>query len=389
MTHQRPLEGVRVVSVADHYPGPFASMLLADWGADVVNVERPGGDPARAFPAFHAALARGKRSAVLDLKAPLALDAFYALVRTADVVIEGYRPGVARRLAIDHPTLRRIKPDLVYVSISGFGQDGPYRDAPAHDLNVQALAGVIAQDPNVAKASPPEPPRAALADLSAGHAAAQAVLLGLLRRAGDGEGSYTDVAMLDCALTVVATDMVAALDRTAGPGLEYEAGYGLFVCADGESLALGIANDQHFWEGLVAVLSLAPTLRDLTGPERIARRTELQQHLAVAFRREPRGTWLARFEQLGVPAAAVNDLHDVVHDPQVVARGMLVTGPGGAAPRFVRQPLTIDGTRWGPRSGVPGLGADTRRVLAAAGVPDYVVSQLAEHAATAPAPAAR
>ena len=139
-----PLDGIRVVSLAEQYPGPYVTALLADLGADVIQVERPGGgDPTREFPGFHEALARGKRSAVLDLSDPRGRAAFLTLAAGADVLLEGYRPGAMSRLGLGHEVLREANSALVHVCVSGFGQDGPYRDRPGHDLSYQALAGTL------------------------------------------------------------------------------------------------------------------------------------------------------------------------------------------------------------------------------------------------------
>jgi crotonobetainyl-CoA:carnitine CoA-transferase CaiB-like acyl-CoA transferase len=138
-----PLAGYRVLSLAEQYPGPFATLLLSDLGADVIQLERPGGDPARRYPEFYAALNRGKRSAAVDLKHPGGVPAVAALAARADVVLEGFRPGVLDRLGLGAEQLTAANPALVHVSISGFGQTGPYRDRPAHDLTYQAMAGLL------------------------------------------------------------------------------------------------------------------------------------------------------------------------------------------------------------------------------------------------------
>ena len=138
------LDGIRIVCLAEQYPGPYATLLLADLGADVILVERPGsGDPARQFPGFHAALSRNKRSVVIDLKAEDGRRQLRDLVASADVLMEGFRPGTMERLGFGYAAVELLNPKLVYVSISGFGQSGPYRDRPAHDLSYQAIAGFL------------------------------------------------------------------------------------------------------------------------------------------------------------------------------------------------------------------------------------------------------
>jgi crotonobetainyl-CoA:carnitine CoA-transferase CaiB-like acyl-CoA transferase len=139
-----PLEGIRVLESAHQYPGPYCGMLLADMGAEVIKVERPdGGDPARQFSLFFQSINRNKKSVTLDFKVPAAREILYRLAAQADVFTEGFRPGVASRLGLDYPTLEKVNPRLIYCSISGYGQAGPYRDRPGHDLNYQAATGML------------------------------------------------------------------------------------------------------------------------------------------------------------------------------------------------------------------------------------------------------
>ena len=139
-----PLEGIRILESAHQYPGPYCSLLLADLGAEVIKVERPGvGDLARQLPDFFQSINGNKKSLALDLKSPVARKILYRLVEVSDVFMEGFRPGVASRMGIDYPTLRKINPRLIYCSISGYGQEGPYRDLPGHDLNYQAMTGML------------------------------------------------------------------------------------------------------------------------------------------------------------------------------------------------------------------------------------------------------
>ncbi|HEY1973596.1 MAG TPA: CaiB/BaiF CoA-transferase family protein, partial [Pseudonocardia sp.] len=204
MTTSRPLAGYRVLSLAEQYPGPFATLLLSDLGADVVQLERPdGGDPARRYPAFHAALNRGKRSIALDLKQAEGLATARALIAHVDVLLEGFRPGVMHRLGLGPATLTATNPGLVYVSGSGFGQSGPYRDRPAHDLSYQAMTGLL--DPVTA---PDQLPILSLADLAAGLFAAIAALTGLAGRAGNGgRGGVYDVSMFDTLVSLMTTHL--------------------------------------------------------------------------------------------------------------------------------------------------------------------------------------
>jgi crotonobetainyl-CoA:carnitine CoA-transferase CaiB-like acyl-CoA transferase len=347
----RPLEGLRVVSLAEQYPGPFATMLLGDLGADVVQVERPaGGDPSRAFPGHFAALNRGKRSVALDLKTSEGLAACRELIEGADVLLEGFRPGVLARLGLDPAELTAANPGLVVVSISGFGQDGPHRDRPAHDLTFQALAGLL--DPHAS-----DVPAVPLADVVSGLFAAVAALTGLAGRATTGRGGHYDVAMLDSLLSLLATRLVPAANGAAPDTLGDDPGYGLFTTADGRRLALSIAFEDHFWRALCAALDL-PDLADVRGPERLARRDELRGRLAARFAEHDAEHWEAALA--GVPCGLVRTPAEVLADPHLAARGLLQQVAGQTV---LRQPLVVDGAGPGPTRGVPGLGEHTATVL--------------------------
>ncbi|MEJ2864770.1 CaiB/BaiF CoA transferase family protein [Actinomycetospora flava] len=352
-----PLHGCQVVSLAEQYPGPFATLLLSDLGADVVQVERPeGGDPARAFPGHFAALARGKRSVALDLKSDAGRSACRALVDRADVLLEGFRPGVLARLGLDPAELTGTNPGLVVVSVSGFGRTGPRRDQPAHDLTFQALAGLL--DP-----ASPAMPGLALADLAAGLFATVAALTGLAGRATGGQGGHYDVAMLDAVMALAMTRLVPAANGMAPDRLGDDPGYGLFATADGGWVSLSIAFEDRFWRDLCTAAGL-PDLADVPGADRVARREELRGRLAGRFAEHDLAHWRTVLD--GVPCTAVvRGPDEVLADPQIDARGLLA--PVGGQ-RFLSQPLVVDGERPGPRRGVPGLGEHTAEVLGEAGV---------------------
>jgi crotonobetainyl-CoA:carnitine CoA-transferase CaiB-like acyl-CoA transferase len=366
----RPLAGIRVISLAEQYPGPLATLLLSDLGADVVQVERPGtGDPSRAFPGLYQALNRGKRSAALDLKDPDGVAACAALVAGADVLLEGFRPGVLARLGLDPADLARAHPALVQVSVSGFGQTGPYRDRPAHDLSFQALAGLL--DP-----AAPTVPHLALADVCSGVFTALAALCGLAGRASTGRGGRYDVAMFDTLVSFIATSLVPAANGTGPDTLGLDPGYGLYPTSDGRWLALSIAFEDHFWRALCAATEL-PDLAAIPAAERASRRDELREVVAARLATRPLRHWEGLFVDAGVAHGAVQDLDELLADPQLAARDLLQSIPTADGPRrYVRQPLTVDGTAPGPVRGVPAVGEHTREVLAEAGLDRPRVEQL-------------
>ncbi|GAA4700143.1 CoA transferase [Pseudonocardia yuanmonensis] len=359
-----PLTGYRVVSLAEQYPGPFATLILGDLGADVVQVERPqGGDPSRIFPGHHAALNRGKRSVALDLKTPEGLAACRALVARADVLLEGFRPGVLARLGLDPADLSAENPGLVVVSVSGFGQDGPYRDRPAHDLSFQAVAGLL--DPDA-----PVVPPAALADVAAGLFAAVAALTGLAGRVHSGRGGHYDVGMFDALVSFVVTRLVPAANGMPPDSLGQDPGYGLFATADGRWVSFSIAFEDHFWRALCVALDLA-ALAEVRGPERAVRRDEIRGVLAERIAAEPLAHWEKILPAAGVAYGAVQDLAGLVDDPHLQARGLLQSV---GEHRYLRQPLVVDGDAPGPRTAVPALGEHTEDVLREAGVADETVA---------------
>lgn len=264
----RPFAGLTVLSMAEQYPGPYATMILSDLGADVVLVERPqGGDPAREFPSFFESLNRGKRSVVIDLKAPEGRQALLALAADADAVLEGFRPGTADKLGVGYEAIQAVKPDVVYVSISGFGQDGPYRLRLGHDVSYQALAGLLYERATLPDPGPP--PSVLVADLSAGMFPALAMVTGRLRRERHGQGSYIDVAMSDGLVSWMTTHLHPLLNDLGAPDLPPEAAYGLFHTADGRVISLSIFHEDRFWKRLCELCGM-PDIADLSGAERRA-----------------------------------------------------------------------------------------------------------------------
>jgi crotonobetainyl-CoA:carnitine CoA-transferase CaiB-like acyl-CoA transferase len=399
----RPLAGYRVLSLAEQYPGPFATLLLSDLGADVVQIERPGGgDPSRRYPAFHAALNRGKRSAALDLKDPDGVAAVRALAARADVLLEGFRPGVMDRLGLGADRLMAENPGLVYVSVSGFGQTGPYRDRPAHDLSFQAMTGVL--DAGVLESGVPHgaargaPPVLSLADLTSGLFAAIAALTGLAGRAGGGRGGtahdgngphgvgrggHYDVSMFDSLISLMTTHLVPRANDAAPETLGDDPGYGCYPTGDGRWLSLSIAFEDHFWRALCGVLDLG-RYADLDGMARVERRTELRAAISEALGTRPLAAWEPELTAAGVPFGAVRSPEELLGDPHLHARGMLTRV---SEEIHLRQPLVIDGHAPGPRTGCPALGEHTAAVLAEAGLEPAQVAAVLRRGTSAQAPA--
>jgi crotonobetainyl-CoA:carnitine CoA-transferase CaiB-like acyl-CoA transferase len=357
------LEGIRIVSLAEQYPGPYATLLLADLGADVILVERPGvGDPARQFPAFHAALNRNKRSVALDLKADGDKDRFRDLVVSADVLLEGFRPGTMGRLGLGYEAMASINPGLVYASISGFGQTGPYRNRPAHDLSYQALAGFL--HGQAATRSTQLPSDIAVGDLSSGMFAALGILAALLARTRTGKGTYIDVSMTDGLVSWMSVMVGPVMNEEPLADIATEPAYGLFECKDGKLLSLSIAHEDWFWKPLCTLIGM-DDVADLKRAQRTQREIELVARIGKAIAAAPRGKWAEKLDAAGIPWGPVNTIEEVASDPHFIERGLFrnVTEAGGRHRRYVAQPLIFDGHHPGPARGVPALGEHTDEVL--------------------------
>jgi crotonobetainyl-CoA:carnitine CoA-transferase CaiB-like acyl-CoA transferase len=358
-----PLEGIRILTLAEQYPGPFATLVAADLGAEVIIVERSSGDPARQYPGFHASLNRNKKSVVLDLKTEEGKESLRNLIRDADVLMEGYRPGTMARLGFDYAATVTINPRIVYLSISGFGQTGPYRDRPAHDLSYQALAGLLSRQAETGRIE--APPDLAIGDLSSAMFALTGMLSALLRRERTGQGAYIDVSMTDCLVSLMTAMLAPRMNGMNEGFVNDEPGYGTFECADGKLLTLSIAHEDWFWQPLCPVLGM-DDVAALRHPERVAEQAVLRARIAAALKHRSREEWGAELDRAGIPWGPVNSLEEVVADEHFRHRGMFrqVARNDGGPSWHVAQPLVFGGFHPGPLTDVSPLGADTDAVLA-------------------------
>jgi crotonobetainyl-CoA:carnitine CoA-transferase CaiB-like acyl-CoA transferase len=383
------LDGVRVLDLTRLLPGPYATQLLADAGADVVKIEDTSvGDYARHMPpytesgvgAVFDAVNRGKRSVCLDLKSGSAREAFYDLVVDADVVIEQFRPGVVERLGVDYETLGKHNPDLVYCSLSGYGQNGPLADKAGHDLNYVGLAGMLDLSREDETATP-SPLGYQVGDMAGGLFAAFAVVSALLsRELGSTGGEY-----LDCSLTdpVISFSQTAAAEVFAGgdprPGETALTGgypwYDVYECADGEYVTLA-ALEPQFWQGFCE----ATGREDLTGYHMTDNEAEieaLREELETMFAGRTRDEWV---EALVDEEAAVDGVYtpsEALSHPQTEARGY-IERPEDAPPRVGFPARGSDIDHDDPAGPAPGQGAHTDEVLTAAGVSEERLAELHE-----------
>ena len=370
----QPLKGVKVLDFSLLLPGPFATLALADLGADVVKIEPPEGDFARQIPfAMFRMVNRNKRSVVLDLKRAEARPAVERLACWADIAIEGFRPGVAERLRIDHATLSAINPRLISCSLSGYGQSGPERLTPGHDLNYLAAAGALALCGHWS-----EPPRRSglpVADLAAGSYAAIAILAALQERHSTGKGVYLDLSLSEAAMSYTAVRHGFDLDEPTRDHLWPT--NDLFEAADGVGIALGIV-EEKFWVNFVnAARDLAPDLADAaygSEPQRRADGDRLAARMRDVMRLRTAGDWLARFAKHDVPAQRVMTPAEAAASPQAVSRGMVMELDGE---RHIPFPVFANGRRGGAlKWTAPPAGADTAVVLQGLGFASEEIGDL-------------
>jgi len=362
-----PLAGIRVVDLTRILSGPFCAMLLADLGADVVKIEGPGeaGDYARgmspgAAPGedsyFFRLANRNKRSLRLDLKKPPGVEAFLRLAMDADVIVESFRPGVVDKLGIGYDVVRETNPAVVYCAITGYGQTGPWRDRPGHDVNYVAAAGALAFPGQWLKA--PSRSSLAVADMAGGSFAAIAVLSSLHQRNTTGKAASLDLSLFEAAFFWAA--MRHSLDKKVDPRAHLFPVNDIFETKDGKRLTLGIL-EEHFWKNFVAFV---PELADeafSTDAKRRANGDRLSALIEKAMKKKTAAEWLALCDEHDVPVDPVLVPGEAAELEQIRARKD-VTALGGEL--FATFPVFANGARGGSlRRGVPEAGEHTREIL--------------------------
>jgi alpha-methylacyl-CoA racemase len=415
-----PLSGIRVLDFTQNLPGPYATHVLSSLGAEVIKIEPPEGDTARGMGRLFDIVNAGKKSIVLDLKEEAARKTLYRLVQSADVLVEGFRPGVMDRFGCSGEEALRLQPRLVYCSMSSYGQEGPYRDYPGHDLNFQALAGVchLSRDADDRPVSPAIP----MADLSSALTATSAILAALLARGQTGQGRVIDVALVDTVASwsyvwgegLVPSDArpsrsIAALRRQIGrreqalpsflrPFAAQVAGalgsdsvqrmadtlgervkrsdayaklarlrlhalphYALYRTSDDRWLSIGIVGEHKFWVALCDALEL-PRVRNLPLVARVAAAPTLRRMIARAIRRRTLAEWLEVLDRRTIPVAPVLTVPEALTDRQLAGRQThIVAEEAGGASLLSPAPPALVAR---PVHPAPDLGADTDEVLA-------------------------
>jgi len=360
-----PLRGVRVVDFSMFVPGPFASAILADLGAEVIKVEAPRGDPGRAYvPVQFNTENRNKRSLALDLKSSLSSRVVEKLVARTDIVIEGFRPGVAKRLHIDFESLSKINSTLIYCSISGYGQTGPWRERPGHDVNYIAAAGGLAYPGQWLK--PPARSSLPVADMAGGSFAAIAILSSLHQRNQTGRGAFLDLSLFESAFFMAA--MRHGLDPQVDPRAHIFPVNDIFECKDGKRLTLGIL-EEHFWENFRKVVPGFDAEAFATDASRRSNGDLLSKKLAETMKARTSAEWISLLEANDIPVdLCVTPAEAAVQNRQLQERQAAIKG-------FATFPVFADGRRGGAlRAGVPKMGEHTREILVELGFDDAEVA---------------
>lgn len=348
------LKDIRVVELGTYITGPAAGMHLADLGADVIKVERPGsGDPFRAFKGglyspHYQTYNRNKRSIALDTKDPADLAVLHDLVATADVFIQNFRPGVAEKLGAGEEQLRKVRPDLIYCAISGFGTSGPSRDRPAYDTVAQAASGYLRL------LTPPTNPRVigpAIADAVTGQYAAMGIMAALLERSKTGEGRRLDISMLEamCHFNLDSFTHYYSVNEIMGPLSRPVVSQSYtFECADGKWVAIHMSSPKKFWDGLLATTGqqqLAEDPRFAERLERIKHQDDLIAHFTPIFKTRTRDAWCDLLLKNEVPHSPAYDSNEALEDPQAQHLNIKVEAPSSELGTFttVRPPYSFDG----------------------------------------------
>jgi len=389
MSQNTLLDGIVVLDTTQVMAGPYCAMILADMGARVIKVEPPDGDSTRVMAgsrgsdsaAFNA-VNRGKSGIVLDLSKPQGLEVFKRLARSADILIENYRPGVMARLGLDFAAISAENPRLIYASISGYGQTGPDATKGGFDLIAQGVSGImsVTGEPG----GPPVKAGVPLTDLAAGLFALSGILAALHARAKSGRGQHVDTSLVDAGLALSVWEATVYFEGNGIPGPigsahRLSAPYQAFRCSDGY-FTIGAANDRNFAKvaNLLGHSEWNSDPRFSSNTLRVQHRSELAALIEAQTSLESRDMWLQRFEEAGVPCGPILNYAEALVTPQAVAREMTleVDHPTLGRLRTLGTPLKMSGMPLDPTRRAPMLGEHTDEVLSAAGYSENEIDQL-------------
>lgn len=383
----KPLAGIKVIELANFIAGPLCGTLLADMGADVIKVEPPKGDMSRATPPIRngesvsfVALNRNKRSLVLDLKRPEATDVLLELARQSDVLLEAYRPGALEKLGLGAPQVKAVNPRIIYTSVSGFGQSGPYRRRSGVNLIIEAFSGVLSVTGEPGKM--PMRPGVQTADVFGALFATYATLAGLVGAGRTGEGFVADVSLVETSIAAAAWEAAEYLEtgnvpQPLGHKHRLNAPYQLFETKDQRYLAIGTPNDQLFAK-LMDVLGLQEHVSDprfVSYSSRKANEDALLKLVEPAVCAREAKEVEAALMTAGVPCACVNNFKEVFDDPHMISRGIVkdVEHPRLGPMRAVRNPILLDHDGPSHDRHAPMLGEHSEEILCELGYsPDRI-----------------
>lgn len=387
----KPLEGLVVLDMTRVLAGPFAAMMLADMGADVIKVERPeGGDDTRAYPpfqngesAYFMSLNRGKKSITINLKHPQGKKLLKDLAQKSDVLIENFKPGTMDKLGVGYDELKKVNPRLVYAASSGFGQTGPYSARPAYDLIIQGMGGMMSvtgPDENT-----PTKVGSSVADIFAGLFTVIGVLVALSARERTGRGQLVDVAMLDCMVAVLENAVSRYLVNGVIPhpiGNRHPSISPFTTLATSDGAVNIAVGNNDIWARMCAVLDMEAFKDDprfADNPARVENFNELKKILEERTKKNTSAHWLEVFDRVNVPNGPINTIAQVVTDPQVVARRMIVdvVHPVAGAMKIPGVPIKFSDTPADVEAPAPVLGEHTESVLSSLlGLSKEVIEEL-------------
>ncbi len=382
---KRPLDGIKILDLSRYLPGPFATQFLADFGADVIKIEEPGGELGRALPPFaggmgtrFASVNRNKKSITLDLKKDEARKIFMKLAESADVVVDQFRPGVMDKLGLGYESLKKINKGLIYCSITGYGLSGPWMKAAGHDVNYLNISGVSGL--TAGRDGAPVMSSVQIADVAGGSLySVIGILLALFARTRTGEGQLCDIAMMDGALSLLSYTIGewSGNGRCPAPGREFLTGgfamYNVYRCSDGRYVSLG-AIEQKFWQGFcegIGRVEFAPLQYNIEKQE------ELIVEISGIMLTKTRDEWVEHFRSRDICFTPVLDLDEVSEHEQVRAREMMIKVMNfmgsGADIHVAGNPVKLSGTPCDIELKFPQTGEDTENVLREAG---YTVEEI-------------
>jgi formyl-CoA transferase len=390
----KPLEGIRVLDLTRALAGPFCTLMLGDYGADVIKIEIPrAGDDTRHWgppfvgdeSAYFLSINRNKRSLTLNFKDPEAIKIFLQLVENADVVVENFTPGVMARFGLDYETVKGVNPKIVYCSISGFGQTGPYQSRPAYDQIMQGISGLmsITGEPD----GEPQKVGIAVADIGAGMWSAFAIMSAIFHREQKGEGQHIDISMMDAQVAWL-TYQAATYFANGTPPKRLGAAhptlvpYQAFMCQDGKYINVAVGSER-IWDRFCQGMH-KPEMKDdpnyATNGDRVRNRAKLVPYFQEIFLTRPVDDWVKDLQEFNVPCGPINDLADVFSDPQLLHREMLleIPHPTLGSIKQTGLPIKFSLTPGGLDRHPPLLGEHNKELLKELGYADADIERLAQ-----------